>query len=372
MTKRALLLGAGASRAAGYPLASELMTTIERDAIHSNNIQLRNVWDRWLSIRNSAPPELRILLEHPNPEVTLSFLDLCRICFKEGLVERFKEDRRDEAVSDALSRNDIRDALYLSTAHAWIDRAGTAVLRLVDSLNEYLTYRQNLDIESPSSRSYLRDLFGSLSDGDVVMTLNWDAAADRSLFEIGRWSPRDGYGFARRLVREFSANSADLPARILERSKIILLKLHGSVGWLTENDHHLAFDPHFLQTLFGDEVDEVIIDAETGPYGDGRPLITHPSYLKTLQNSYVREIWRCADEAIRSVQKIDIWGYSLPESDVAVSLLLAPLRWRAEKREVEICVHDPNGEVLDRYRSFFNGRLTLDKSTLANAEERPS
>ena len=33
-----------------------------------------------------------------------------------------------------------------------------------------------------------------LSDGDVVMTLNWDAAADRSLFEIGRWSPRDGYG----------------------------------------------------------------------------------------------------------------------------------------------------------------------------------
>jgi hypothetical protein len=83
---------------------------------------------------------LRILLDHPNPEVTLSFLDLCRLCFKDGLVERFKADRRDEAGSDALSRDEIRDALYLSATHAWIDKAGTAVLRLVDSLTEYLAY----------------------------------------------------------------------------------------------------------------------------------------------------------------------------------------------------------------------------------------
>jgi hypothetical protein len=137
---RVLLLGAGASRAAGYPLASELMTTIERDAIEAKNIQLRDAWNRWLSVKSTAPPELRILLDHPNPGVTLSFLDLCRLCFKDGLVERFKADRRDEAGSDALSRDEIRDALHLSAAYAWIDKAGTAVLRLVDSLTEYLAY----------------------------------------------------------------------------------------------------------------------------------------------------------------------------------------------------------------------------------------
>jgi hypothetical protein len=75
---KVLVLGAGASRSAGYPLASDLMTTIERDAAESNNSQLANAWNSWLSIKATAPSELRILLDHPNPEVTLSFLDLCQ------------------------------------------------------------------------------------------------------------------------------------------------------------------------------------------------------------------------------------------------------------------------------------------------------
>jgi hypothetical protein len=361
---RVLVLGAGASRSAGYPLASELMTTIERDARESKNIQLLEAWNGWASIKNSAPPELQILLDHPNPEVTLSFLDLCRICFKDGLVERFPKDLRDEAVSDALSRDEIREHLYLSAAHAWIDKAGTAVLRLVESLNEYLTYKQYVDLESPTPRGYLRDLFSMLSRGDAVITLNWDAAADRSLFEIGRWSPRDGYGFEKRLVPELSSNPADLPARILTPSEVVLLKLHGSVGWFSRHEHHLAFDSNFLQTLFADKIDEVISDADAGAHLEGRPLLTHPSYLKVVQNSFLREVWRRADVVIRSADRVDFWGYSLPESDIAVSLLLAPLRWRAAKNEVAICVHNPSGEALDRYRSFFDGHVSLDKKTL--------
>lgn len=361
---RVLVLGAGASRSAGYPLASELMTTIERDARESKNIQLLEAWNRWVSIKNSAPPELRILLDHPNPEVTLSFLDLCRICFKDNSVERFKKDLRDEAVSDALSRNEIREHLYLSAAHAWIDKAGTAVLRLVESLNEYLTYKQYVDVEFPMPRGYLRDLFSMLSRGDAVITLNWDATADRSLFEIGRWSPRDGYGFEKRLVPELSSNAADLPARILTPSEVVLLKLHGSTGWFSRDERHLAFDSNFLQMLFADKIDEVISDTDAGAYSEGRPFLTHPSYLKVVQNSFLREVWRRADVVIRSADRVDFWGYSLPESDIAVSLLLAPLRWRAAKNEVAICVHNPSGEALDRYRSFFDGHVGLDKKML--------
>ena len=63
---------------------------------------------------NAAPPELRILLSHPNPEVALSLLDLCRICFKDGLVERFSADNRPEAVTEALSRNEIRSVPLFS------------------------------------------------------------------------------------------------------------------------------------------------------------------------------------------------------------------------------------------------------------------
>jgi hypothetical protein len=276
---KVLILGAGASRVAGYPLAAELMTTIERDAVDSKNLQLADAWNGWLSVKNAAPPELRILLNHPNPEVTLSFLDLCRICFKDGLVEKFSEDRRQEAVTEALSENEIREDLYLSAAHAWLDKAGTAVFRLVDSLSEYLEFKQHADIESAPSRGYLRDLFSGLSKGDVVITLNWDASADRSLFEINRWSPRDGYGFEKRLISEFSSNPLDLPAPIMAPSEIILLKLHGSVGWRARDEHHLVFDADFLQTLVTGDVAEIIRDADAGHYEDGRQAIDRASII---------------------------------------------------------------------------------------------
>lgn len=361
---KVLILGAGASRAAGYPLASELMSTIERDAVDSKSLQLADAWNRWLSIKNAAPPELRILLDHPNPEVTLSFLDLCLMCFKDGGIERFKKERIDEAVTASLSENEIPHDLYLSAAHAWLDRAGTAVLRLVDSLSEYLEFKQHADVESSESRGYLRDLFSSLSKGDAIITLNWDAAADRSLFEINRWSPRDGYGFEKRLVPEFSLNPANLSARIMAPSEITLLKLHGSVGWRTRDERHLAFDGDFLQTLLSDDMAEVIQDTDAAHCQDGRPLIVHPSYLKSAQNKFLREIWRQADLAIRSANAVEIWGYSLPESDIAVSLLLAPLRWRAAVGEVTIHVHNPTGSDLDRYRSFFDGHAILNKQPL--------
>jgi hypothetical protein len=42
------------------------------------------VRDQWLSVKNSPPDALRILLEHNNPEINLSVLQLCHACFKDG------------------------------------------------------------------------------------------------------------------------------------------------------------------------------------------------------------------------------------------------------------------------------------------------
>ena len=94
-------------------------------------------------------------------------------------------------------------------------------------------------------------------------------------------------------------------------------------------------------------------------------MIAHPSYLKIAQNKFLREIWRRADFVDRLADVVEIWGYSLPESDIAVSLLLAPLRWRAAKDgAVAIYIHNPSGSDLDRYRSFFDGHAILDKQPL--------
>jgi hypothetical protein len=63
---------------------------------------------------------------------------------------------------------------------------------------------------------------------------------------------------------------------------------------------------------------------------------------------------------------VEIYGYSLSSSDVAMSMLLAPLRWRGavDKNKERIKVYDCSGETLDRYRTFFDGNVTLCKQAL--------
>ena len=105
---KVLLLGAGASKPAGYPLASELMTTIERDARESRNDGLRHAWELWEETRRSAPGPLRLLLEDPNPEVSLSVLDLCSISYYGSFPAVFRDERRNDAVSASLSEADYQ------------------------------------------------------------------------------------------------------------------------------------------------------------------------------------------------------------------------------------------------------------------------
>ncbi len=165
---KVLLFGAGASRPAGYPLARELMTTIEQDVRESGNLSLRNAWNRWEDVREKAPEPLQLLLEDPNPEVTLSVLDLCQIS-------------------------------HFSSNHKWLSEASGAKSRLIECLVEYFKWKHYCDADSSAPRAHLRAELEKLHAGDVVITLNWDTTAERTLVEIDRWSPHDGYGFLKEL-----------------------------------------------------------------------------------------------------------------------------------------------------------------------------
>ncbi|MGH2958587.1 MAG: hypothetical protein ACRDKE_03210, partial [Solirubrobacterales bacterium] len=71
-----LLLGAGASKGAGYPPASDLMTTIEDEVGRSSDEQSREAWREWCAFRDRVTGPLQLLLCNPNPEVIFSLLDL--------------------------------------------------------------------------------------------------------------------------------------------------------------------------------------------------------------------------------------------------------------------------------------------------------
>ncbi len=228
---RVLVLGAGASLHAGYPKAVDLFPTLKRDAKESHAIHLENAWDRWTQAVDTAPDEIKVLLAAQNPEIVLSILDLCEMFNRENFEEVFPQENRSEAVTQSLSSEQIDPRLFASRAHAWLDAAGNAKNGLVLSLSEYFLWKHEEDRGYPDKRDYLRVLLRPLAVGDVVLTLNWDTTVERTLFEMGRWSPRDGYGFIKRLrVAEEFGDDRSLPLQLLTPSEIQVLKLHGSVG----------------------------------------------------------------------------------------------------------------------------------------------
>ncbi len=63
---------------------------------------------------------------------------------------------------------------------------------------------------------------------------------------------------------------------------------------------------------------------------------------------------------MNEAQSVEVWGYSLPESDTAVRTLLNGLRFRLAEGEVRARVHDPNAEVQDLWRDFLGDAAEID------------
>jgi hypothetical protein len=92
------------------------------------------------------------------------------------------------------------------------------------------------------------------------------------------------------------------------------------------------------------------------------PVLADPSFLKQLHGPQMQRVWHLTAEAFRQAQEIDIWGYSLPESDMAMRTLLNPLRFRLNQPGVQVFVHEPyDGEVRSRWCEFLGNAARIDR-----------
>jgi hypothetical protein len=66
---------------------------------------------------------------------------------------------------------------------------------------------------------------------DTFVTFNWDTLLDRALADTGGWSPNDGYGLSFSSVFD-STWKQEVPCSRTFPTKWKLLKLHGSTNWL--------------------------------------------------------------------------------------------------------------------------------------------
>lgn len=366
---RVFLFGAGASFKAGYPLAKNLITEIEKEARDSAVQNLSRAWADWQRLRDNSSGLARYLLGNSNPEVVLSLPDLCEVARDSEDSEAFeKAQQAFEAGSE--DPGDIWNHLK-SEGRELANQAVAARECFRDCLSQYFLYKHFLDSKPKprAAREYLRQVLSRLAAGDKVLTLNWDTTVERTLLEANRWNPLNGYGFRKVLHKGFYDGRTKPLEFEVPDSEVLVLKLHGSVGWHQTRAGRFYFDERYGYLRYLDYRHRGTVLPLTDPEGipigppDGY-LLGYPSFLKQVRGEEMQSIWYQAERALDVAEWVEVWGYSLPQSDTAVRTLLNRLRFRLAHGEVRVWVHDPLSEVRDRWREFLGAAAEIDGARL--------
>lgn len=158
--------------------------------------------------------------------------------------------------------------------------------------------------------------------GATCITFNYDDFLDESLFRSAPWNPDWGYGF---FCRSSSTAVSTLGGDRLI-SRLLLLKLHGSVNWrarlgsgapyaLDAITHHHDWKkgelgylrPHIPRHL---EPDAVLVP----------PILTKS---ELAAQPVLRLVWTLAFQRLAEAEKVTFLGYSFPSTDNAARILFS-------------------------------------------------
>lgn len=310
------VLGAGASRDAGYPFAKDMGQGLLK----------------WM--------------EQAEPEGTCDFSGSAT-----SLRETFENAEDIEAL---LTQIDEVAAVHNSASHDARTQANADRQALIQGLRRWFE-----QIGRTPSNSYR--LFASevLQPGDSVITFNYDLSLDKELKRAGMWEVGDGYGF--------EVEGLPVP------SKVDLLKLHGSMNWralpfggrraavVNNLDLSLGRRPVFcdsdLRTLgYDHEVDKRFPRDRAVGMVDSLilPVREKQFFFRTSfgdeWSSFWDLLWSAAAQSLRTSDRIVICGYSvLPIDERACKMLLKDPGITAP---FEVCCGNDSDAIVERLRSF--------------------
>ena len=133
-----------------------------------------------------------------------------------------------------------------------------------------------------------------------------------------------------------------------KRSPATPTKLHGSVNWLRGHRIGAPADP--LYYYFPHAIDPIVENSRQGL----RPFIIPPAMDKSqyLEHDLISVLWSPAKEKLANADRVFVIGYSFPESDLNVDLLLS-ITMKREKK-VYIINSDNRREFTEHIRSVFD------------------
>jgi NAD-dependent SIR2 family protein deacetylase len=290
----AIFLGAGASKAEGAPLQTELF----RDYFSSD--VFRHSKDRMDS-------ELAAFFNEMF-QIDVAHGDLSRTTFP-----TFEEvlGLTDLAImrKEAFRRFDIENRA-----------PNSGRLRFI---SQYLVFlvAKILDAKLADRAKFHRRLVTALRDGEmlkktVFVSTNYDILIDNALVDEYKHEIDLDYGID---FRNFDrAHDWTRPRRT---RAVSLYKPHGSLNWLycpTCNELELTPKEKGVARMITD------FAYATCPQCGGvySPVIVPPTFYKDFSNVFLSSIWNRTDVSMRKVEHVIFCGYSFPDADIHIKYLL--------------------------------------------------
>lgn len=149
--------------------------------------------------------------------------------------------------------------------------------------------------------------------------------------------------------------------RIVENDPVTLLKLHGSLDWIYCSSS---------KSLIKESVERVIPNADMTPFffcsNIPRPVIIPPSFIKSLSNFYIQQIWIEAEKCLRDAERLIFCGYSFPDADLNFKYLLKRAQLGSQSLKEIIVINNYEKkpklsfkEESNRYLRFFGSKINL-------------
>jgi hypothetical protein len=197
-----------------------------------------------------------------------------------------------------------------------------------------------------------RDILERLKKEDTIITFNYDLVIEESFSSAKLWNPVDGYkiktygktkGWTKRWLEDKRYEHRG-------KSKIRLLKLHGSLNWeLYPTGMAIKLKPR-----------PYLVSTRNGKTRFEKILILAPGWKKEINRNPYKQFWRAARLQLERCRTLVILGYSLPETDLlAQSLLAEVVRTRAARKSFLKQLHlaDPSEFVKERFIALFTPAL---------------
>ena len=179
-------LGAGASVDAGYPLASDLMKTLDKEYKNKKFNNLDTCWKNFKDFINKPRnPLIRAIFKSENPEIILTLPDilLSALSGAERNIYMTLSKKLNQATTDEEFEK-IGPEFACNQTSIELSKIENAKNSFIKVIEDFFLYKHCCDSSNRSTYQYLINAFTGLKKGDTIITTNWDTLAERALLDL--------------------------------------------------------------------------------------------------------------------------------------------------------------------------------------------